>query len=103
MPDIMKVLSDKEVTSFLGLHLKNWKFAEGSINREFKFKNFVDAFSFMTAIAFEAEKMDHHPNWSNTYNTVSIKLSTHKPEGITQADMELALKIDAFFQKFENK
>jgi 4a-hydroxytetrahydrobiopterin dehydratase len=52
----------------------------------------------MTAVALEAEKMDHHPEWSNVYNKVSIQLSTHQPKGITQKDLELASKIDSIYE-----
>jgi 4a-hydroxytetrahydrobiopterin dehydratase len=53
----------------------------------------------MTAVALESEKMDHHPEWSNVYNRVSINLSTHNPKGITQNDLDLAAKIDTIFEK----
>ena len=95
----MNVLSKDEVIAWLGLHLKNWIYAEESIRREFKFKDFIEAFSFMTAVALESEKMDHHPEWSNVYNRVSINLSTHNPKGITQNDLDLAAKIDTIFEK----
>ena len=97
----MKVLTNEEVVSHLGLHLKNWTLAEESINRDFKFRNFIEAFSFMTAVALEAEKMDHHPEWNNVFNKVNVKLSTHQPKGITQQDMDLASKIDAIYTKME--
>jgi len=95
----MEVLTNQEVSSYLKQHLKNWILTETSINRDFTFKNFVEAFSFMTAVALEAEKMDHHPEWSNVYNKVSIRLSTHKPKGITRQDLDLATKIDSIFSK----
>lgn len=97
----MKLMSGQEVSSYLGLHLKKWSLAENAISREFKLTNFNDAFSFMTAVALEAEKMDHHPEWTNVYNVVRIVLSTHDPKGITQLDMDLALKIDGIFSKYE--
>ncbi len=59
----------------------------------------MDAFSFMTGIALEAEKMDHHPDWTNVYDRVTISLSTHSAEGITQLDMDLAKKIDAIYKR----
>lgn len=97
----MNVLSKEEVSAYLEQHLKNWDFNGKSIQREFTFKDFGEAFSFMTAIALKAEKLDHHPDWSNVYNVVSIKLSTHKPEGITQKDMEMASYIDAISNRNE--
>jgi 4a-hydroxytetrahydrobiopterin dehydratase len=95
----MEVLSAEELTNHLTAHLTQWTHAGSSIKRDFKFKNFVEAFSFMTAIALEAEKMDHHPEWSNVYNMVSISLSTHSSKGITIMDINLADKIDKTYAK----
>ena len=75
-------------------NLKGWKLNDEKLEKSFKFRNFVDAFGFMTRIALEAEKMDHHPDWSNVYNTVTIKLSTHDASGITDYDIKLAKIID---------
>lgn len=74
----MKALSEQEVAKFVALHLKEWSFVKDALKRDFKFKTFVEAFSFMTAIALEAEKLNHHPDWSNSYNRVSIVLTTHE-------------------------
>lgn len=73
----------------------SWKEENNTLKRTFKFKNFIEAWSFMTKVALIAEKMDHHPDWSNVYNTVNITLSTHD-EGntITAKDRELAKRID---------
>ena len=90
----MKALSEKEVNVFLNLNLKGWAFEKDTIKREFKFKTFVEAFSFMTGIALEAEKLDHHPDWTNGYNKVVINLSTHDAGGLTELDFKLANKID---------
>lgn len=97
----MKTFTENEITDYLSQQLKGWSFNTNSLNREFKFKNFVDAFSFMTAIALEAEKVDHHPDWSNSYNKVNIALSTHSEKGITQLDYDLAHKVDTLFHRFE--
>lgn len=73
-----------------------WEEKENSLYREFKFKNFSEAFSFMTRVALEAEKMDHHPKWTNVYNTVEIWLSTHDAgDTVTEKDHRLSKKIDA--------
>ena len=72
----MNALSADEVSTYLSHQLTNWRFEENTIERNFRFKTFVDAFSFMTAIALEVEKMDHHPEWSNVYNKVDIRLTT---------------------------
>ena len=95
----MKALTKEEVKSYLALNLKSWTQTETAIMQEFKFRNFVEAFSFMTAIALEAEKMDHHPDWKNVYNQVTISLNTHSANGITQLDFDLAKKIDAIYKK----
>lgn len=73
-----------------------WKEEENKLYRKFEFKNFSEAFAFMTRVALEAEKLDHHPNWSNVWNTVEIWLNTHSAGNIvTEKDRELANKIDS--------
>ena len=73
-----------------------WKLnAQNRLESEFKFKTFPEAFSFMTRVAFEAERMDHHPDWSNSYNRVKIELTTHDAGGVTEKDVELARRISA--------
>lgn len=75
----------------------NWKEENNSLTKSFKFKNFIEAWSFMTKVALIAEKMNHHPEWSNVYNSVTITLTTHdKGNTITAKDRELATKIDEF-------
>jgi 4a-hydroxytetrahydrobiopterin dehydratase len=95
----MKVFTEKEVTLFLKDHLNDWNLENNSITRDFKFKTFIEAFTFMTAVAFDAEKMNHHPDWSNSYNKVSIALTNHEVNGITQLDFDLADKINRLFEK----
>ena|SRR5688572_17277244 len=73
-----------------------WKEENNKLYRKFEFKNFNEAFGFMTRVAMEAEKMDHHPLWTNVWNTVEIWLSTHDAGDIvTEKDRKLAKKIDA--------
>ena len=96
-------ITDTEIKAHLSKNLKSWTYANGAIKRELKFKNFVDAFSFMTAIALEAEKMDHHPDWTNVYNTVGIILNTHSAGGVTEKDFKLAEKIDRSYERYEKK
>ena len=74
--------------------LKNWTLEGNAIQKEFKFKDFISAFAFMTQVAFHAEKLNHHPDWKNVYNTVSIKLNTHDAGGLTELDFKLAKLID---------
>jgi 4a-hydroxytetrahydrobiopterin dehydratase len=95
----MKALTKEEINSHLALNLKSWTYNDTAITREFKFRNFVDAFSFMTSIALEAEKMDHHPDWTNVYDQVTISLNTHSVKGISQLDFDLAKKIDAIYKR----
>jgi 4a-hydroxytetrahydrobiopterin dehydratase len=72
-----------------------WEEKNNKLYRKFEFKNFSEAFAFMTRVALEAEKMDHHPDWSNAYNKVEISLSTHSAGNIvTEKDRKLAKKID---------
>ncbi|HLO81205.1 MAG TPA: 4a-hydroxytetrahydrobiopterin dehydratase [Chitinophagaceae bacterium] len=72
-----------------------WEEIDNKLYRKFKFRNFSEAFAFMTRVALEAEKMDHHPLWTNVYNTVEIWLSTHDAgDIITGKDRSLAQKID---------
>jgi len=72
-----------------------WQEKNNTLYKKFSFSNFIDAFSFMTKVAIVAEKMNHHPNWSNVYNTVEISLSTHDAGDIvTEKDYELAKAID---------
>jgi 4a-hydroxytetrahydrobiopterin dehydratase len=75
--------------------IMNWKEENNTLTKGFKFKNFIEAWSFMTKVAMVAEKMNHHPDWSNSYNIVNITLTTHDKENtITDKDRELAEKID---------
>ena len=74
-----------------------WAMVEGrdAIRKEFKFKNFVEAFGFMTQAAIWAEKWNHHPEWSNVYNRVVVELTTHDVDGLSSLDAKLARKMDS--------
>jgi 4a-hydroxytetrahydrobiopterin dehydratase len=73
-----------------------WEEKNNTLYKQFGFKNFSEAFAFMTRVALEAEKMDHHPLWTNVYNKVEIWLSTHDAgDTVTDKDRKLAKKIDA--------
>jgi 4a-hydroxytetrahydrobiopterin dehydratase len=75
-----------------------WKEENNRLVRTFKFQDFKEAFGFMTRVALVAEKMDHHPNWSNVYNTVTIELTTHDAGNmVTDKDRKLANAIDQIF------
>lgn len=97
----MKALSKPEVAEFIALHLTDWTIDDNTIVRDFKLKTFVEAFSFMTAIALIAEKMNHHPDWSNSYNKVNVTLTTHEANGITQRDFDLASSIDRIWKNYQ--
>ena len=81
--------------------LGGWSLEEGrdAIRRSFKFKDFSEAFGFMTRVALAAEKLDHHPEWSNVYNKVELVLTTHSAGGLTARDIALARAADAAFAK----
>jgi 4a-hydroxytetrahydrobiopterin dehydratase len=75
--------------------LPEWRVADGALRRELVFGDFAEAFAFMTRVAALAEERDHHPDWSNVYNRVTIDLRTHDAGGITQQDFELADAIES--------
>ncbi len=82
--------------------MKDWKMDKNAMIRNFKFKDFKEAFAFMTEVAMHAESHNHHPDWSNVYNKVRIKLSTHDAGDIvTEKDRNLAREIDAIFLKYQ--
>ena len=91
-------LSKDAITAALA-ELGDWSLAPdgGSIKRSFVFRNFSEAFAFMTRVALAAEKMDHHPDWSNVYKTVDVTLNTHDAGGVTALDIELAKKMNRYF------
>ena len=72
---------------------------QGRLSKTFEFKNFNQAFSWMTAMALHAERMDHHPEWFNVYNKVSITLTTHDVKGMSEKDIKLGKYIDDQFEK----
>ena len=71
-----------------------WRHEDNALRREFTFANFTEAFAFMTSVAVMAEAADHHPNWSNSYNTVAIALTSHDKGCVTQRDSSLATQIN---------
>ncbi len=91
-------LTDSQIEDALA-GLDGWTLENGKLNRDFKFANFIEAFGFMTSVAIEAEKMNHHPEWCNVYSKVSVRLVTHSAGGITSLDVELARKMNALAGK----
>ncbi len=80
----------------------NWNESPQALTRTFMFRDFRDAFAFMTRVAFEAEKINHHPDWQNVWNKVTITLSTHDAGNVvTDLDRELAQRIDVIYEKFK--
>ena len=74
--------------------LPDWEYYDNALNAEFEFENFKDCFSAMSRIAFECEAQNHHPNWTNVYNILKIRLTTHDEGGVTQKDFDLATAIE---------
>ena len=95
----MEPLNESEVKARMNRIDSEWIVKGKFIHRELLFKNFIEAFSFMTAVALVAEKSSHHPNWTNSYNKVTIELNTHDADGITDKDFALAEAIDKIVKK----
>jgi len=86
---------DSGAVSARAADLAGWSLRDEKLHREFEFEDFVEAFGFMAKVAIIAEKMNHHPEWSNVYKTVAVDLTTHDAGGITELDFELAGKMNA--------
>lgn len=92
-------LSDEDHSQAIeALRKTGWTLVEGrdAVHKSFKFKNFVEAFGWMTKAAFWAEKLNHHPEWCNVYNRVDVTLITHDCDGLSALDVKLAHKMDSF-------
>jgi 4a-hydroxytetrahydrobiopterin dehydratase len=90
----MNKLTEAEIQSRLST-VPGWTVVDGKLHREFRFKDFVSAFAFMTGVALTAESKNHHPEWSNVYNRVVMDLTTHDAQGLTARDFELAAAASA--------
>jgi 4a-hydroxytetrahydrobiopterin dehydratase len=86
-------LPDDELSAAVA-DLDGWEVVDGKLHKQFRFGDFGCAFGFMAAAATSAEKMDHHPEWSNVYNRVTVDLVTHDAGGITELDVALARRMD---------
>ena len=86
-------LSPEAVQTAL-LSLSGWQGTESNLHRKFEFKDFIDAWGFMSRAALVAQAMDHHPDWSNVYRTVDVTLSTHDAGGVTELDIKLAQEMN---------
>jgi 4a-hydroxytetrahydrobiopterin dehydratase len=91
-------ISEQDIATKLK-NLAGWSIDRGNLHRAFEFKDFSQAFGFMTQVALAAEAMGHHPDWSNAWNKVVIDLSTHSAGGLTSNDFELAGKIQKIFDQ----
>lgn len=99
----VSLISLEEATRRLGLS-SQWIITDsrgGLLSREFQFKDFREAFGFMTQVALLAEKLDHHPEWSNVYNKVNITLTTHDVGGISDRDIKMAEMIDLIVRQMD--
>lgn len=88
-------LSEEEIrTALRRPELAHWSLRAGKLHREYRFRDFVEAFGFMTRAALCAEAMNHHPEWSNVYSRVSVDLTTHDAGGVSERDLELARRME---------
>ena len=95
-------LDDAEIEQALE-GVPGWTICGGKLHREFRFRNFNQAFGFMTRAALYSETMDHHPEWSNVYATVIVDLVTHSADGITKLDFDLAMKMNGISEEFSKR
>ena len=91
-------LDEPDIDRALG-KLPGWSLQDGKLHREFGFANFNEAFGFMTRAALIAESMNHHPEWFNVYNRVRVHLTTHDTGGVTQKDVDLAARMNDYFEQ----
>jgi len=91
-------LTDSEISAGL-TKLAGWKVHNGKLHREYKFADFAHAFGFMATASPLIEKMNHHPEWANVYNRVTVDLATHDAGGITKKDLDLAILLEGIAKK----
>ena len=90
----MEKITDQQLQAFLD-EFSSWTVEKGKLHRAYKFKDFVQAFGFMTQVALLAERAAHHPEWFNVYNRVVVDLTTHEAQGITAKDLDLAREMES--------
>ena len=93
-------LSSEEIDQSLR-QVQGWQVVNNKLHREYCFTDFIHAFGFMATAAIAIEKMNHHPEWSNVYNRVTIDLTTHDSGGVTQNDIDLAQLLDGIAAKLQ--
>lgn len=91
------IATEEQLQTFLS-EQSHWILNNGKLHREYSFLDFIEAFGFMTQVALLAERHDHHPEWSNVYNKVSVDLVTHEADGITERDFLLAQNMEDIFE-----
>ena len=96
----MKQATETEIQVALKT-LAGWSVAGGKLHKKYVFADFIHAFGFMATCAIAIEKMDHHPEWANVYNRVTVDLTTHDAGGISAKDFELAALLDSFAEKLK--
>ena len=89
-------LTDEELRQGLD-ELPGWDLLDNKLHKQFKFNSFAEAMGWMTSVAIYADKIDHHPEWSNVYNRVTVDLITHKLYSVSTLDLELALEMERLF------
>ncbi|KAF0427348.1 4a-hydroxytetrahydrobiopterin dehydratase [Gigaspora margarita] len=96
---MVQKLTEEEIKT---LEAKSWELVSGrdAVKKTFKFKDFNEAFGFMTRVALRADKVDHHPEWFNVYNRVEITLTTHECNGLSKRDLDLADFIEKVFKTY---
>ncbi len=92
-------LDDAEIRQALG-DLPDWRMEAGKLRRVYRFRDFVEAWGFMSAAALLIQQMDHHPEWSNVYHTVTVDLVTHDAGGVSARDVELAQKLESLAKRW---
>ena len=98
MPVDRRPLSSDEVARLVA-PLEGWELDNDTLRRQLVFESFVEAFGFMAQVALIAERLDHHPNWSNVYNRVDIAVTTHDAGGLTELDVEFVRRVDALLPR----
>jgi 4a-hydroxytetrahydrobiopterin dehydratase len=98
MNEAPRRLNPEEVRLALS-QLGGWTLADGKLHREYRFKDFVEAWSFMSAASLVIQQLDHHPEWFNVFHTVRVDLTTHDVGGVSRRDVELAKRLEALAAK----
>ena len=89
----ISIATQQQISAFIN-KFNDWSIVNGKLHREFVFADFAQAFSFMTEVALEAERANHHPEWFNVYKKVWVDLTTHEAGGITERDFQLAQQME---------